>query len=63
MTTTLAYEKLLALPELVQAFVQAFDTLAVLLERDLELQAGNFIGDHHLEDVTAIFLYFAVVDT
>ena len=48
----------MALPELVQAFVQA-----VHLERDLELQVGYFIGDHHLEDATAMFLYYAQVDT
>ena len=53
----------MALPELVQAFVQAVDTLAVHLERDLELQVGYFIGDHQLEDATAMFLYCAQVDT
>jgi hypothetical protein len=53
----------LPLPELVQAFVQAVDTLAVHLERDLELQVGYFIGDHQLEDATAMFLYCAYVDT
>ena len=53
----------MALPELVQAFVQAVDTLAVHLERDLELQVGYFIVDHHLEDETAMFLYCAQVDT
>ena len=46
-----------------QAFVQAVDTLAVHLERDLELQVGYFIGDHQLEDATAMFLYCAQVDT
>ena len=46
-----------------QAFVQAVDTLAVHLERDLELQVGYFIGDHQLEDATAMFLYYAQVDT
>ena len=53
----------MALPELVQAFVQAVDTLAVHLERDLELQVGYFIGDHQLEDATAMLLYCAQVDT
>ena len=53
----------MALPELVQAFVQAVDTLAVHLERHLELQVGYFIGDHQLEDATAMFLYCAQVDT
>ena len=53
----------MTLPELVQAFVQAVDTLAVHLERDLELQVGYFIGDHQLEDATAMFLYCAQVDT
>jgi hypothetical protein len=53
----------LALPELVQAFVQAVDTVAVHLERDLELQVGYFIRDHQLEDATAMFLYCAYVDT
>jgi len=47
----------------VQAFVQAVDTLMVHLERDLKLQVGYFIGDHHLEDATAMFLYCAQVDT
>ena len=51
------------LPELVQAFVQAVDTLAVHLKRDLELQVGYFIGDHQLEDATAMFFYCAQVDT
>ena len=46
-----------------QAFVQAVDTLAVHLERDLELQVGYFIGDHHLEDATTMFLYCSNVDT
>ena len=46
-----------------QAFVQAVDTLAVHLERDLELQVGYFIRDHQLEDATAMFLYCAQVDT
>ena len=46
-----------------QTFVQAVNTLAVYLERDLELQVGYFIRDHHLEDATAIFLYRAQVDT
>ena len=46
-----------------QAFVKAVDTLAVHLQRDLELQVGYFIGDHQLEDVTAMFLYCAQVDT
>ena len=54
---------LLALPELVQAFVQVVDTLAVHLERALELQVGYFIGDHQLEDATAMFLHCAQVDT
>jgi hypothetical protein len=53
----------LPLPELVQAFVQAVDTLAVHLERDLKLQVGYFIGDHQLDDATAMFLYCAYVDT
>ena len=53
----------MALPELVQAFVQAVDTLAVHLERDLELQVGYVIGDHQLEDATTMFLYCAQVDT
>ena len=53
----------MALAELVQAFVQVVDTLAVHLERDLELQVGYFIGDHQLEDATAMFLYCAQVDT
>jgi hypothetical protein len=53
----------LALPELVQAFVQAVDTLAVHLERNLELQVGYFIGDHQLKDATTMFLYCAQVDT
>ena len=39
-----------------QAFVQAVNTLVVHLERDLELQVGYFIRDHHLEDATAIAL-------
>ena len=46
-----------------QAFVQVVDMLAVHLERDLELQVGYFIGDHQLEDVTAMFLYCTQVDT
>ena len=46
-----------------QAFVQAVDTLAIHLERGLELQVGYFIGDHQLEDATAMFLYCAKVDT
>ena len=46
-----------------RAFVQAVDTLVVHLERDLELQVGYFIGDHHLEAATAMFLYCAQVDT
>ena len=37
--------------------------LAVHLERDLELQVGYFIGDHQIEDATAMFLYYAQVDT
>ena len=37
--------------------------LAVNLERDVELQVGYFIGDHHLEDATAMFLYCAQVET
>ena len=53
----------MGLPELVQAFVQAVDTLAVHLERDLELQVGYFIGDHQLEDATTMFLYCAQVNT
>ena len=53
----------MALPELVQAFVQVVDTLAVHLECDLELQVGYFIGDHQLEDATAMFLYCAQVAT
>ena len=53
----------MVLPELVQAFVQAVDTLAVQLERDLALQVGYFMGDHQLEDVTAMFLYCTQVDT
>ena len=53
----------MALPELVQSFVQAIDTLAVHLERDLELQVGYFIGAHQLEDATAMFLSCAQVDT
>ena len=39
-----------------QAFVQGVGTLAVHLERDLELQVAYFIGDHQLEDATAMFL-------
>ena len=35
----------------------------VHMERDLELQVGYFIGDHQLEDATAMFLYYAQVDT
>ena len=54
---------LLALSELMQAFVQAVNTLAIHLERDLELQVSYFIGDHQLEDATAMFLYCAQVDT
>ena len=46
-----------------QVFVQAVDTLAVHLERGLELQVGYFITDHQLEDATAMFLYYAQVDT
>jgi hypothetical protein len=53
----------LSLPEFVQAFVQAVDTLAVHRERDLELQVGYFIRDHQLKDATAMFLYCAYVDT
>ena len=53
----------MALPGLVQAFVQAVDTLVVHLGRDLELQVGYFIEDRQLEDVTAMFLYYAQVDT
>jgi hypothetical protein len=53
----------LPLPELIQAFVQAVDLLAVHLERDLELQVGYFIRDHQLEDATAMFLYCAWVVT
>ena len=53
----------MALPERVQAFVQVVDTLAVHLERDLELQVGYFIGDHQLKDATAMFLYCAQADT
>ena len=53
----------MALLELVQAFVQAVDTLAVHLEHDLELQVGYFIRDLKLKDVTAMFLYCAQVDT
>ena len=53
----------MGLPELVQAFVYAVDTLAVHLERDLELQVGYFIGAHQLEDATAMFLYCTQVDT
>ena len=63
MTSTPFLRQLLALTELVQAFIQAVDTLAVHLERDLELQVGYFIGDHQLEDATAMFLYCAQVDT
>ena len=37
--------------------------LAVHLERDLELQVRYFIGDHQLEDATAMFLYCTQVDT
>ena len=46
-----------------RAFVQVVDTLVVHLERDLELQVGYFIGDHQLEDATAMFLYYAQLDT
>ena len=46
-----------------QALIEAVDTLAVHMERDLELQVGYFIRDHHLEDATAMFLYCAQVDT
>ena len=53
----------MALHELVQAFVQAVDTLAVHLERDLKLQVGYFIRDHQLEDAMAMFIYCAQVDT
>ncbi|KAE8811858.1 Glutamine synthetase [Hordeum vulgare] len=38
------------------------DTLVIHLERDLELQVGYFIGDHQLDDATAMFLYCAQVD-
>ena len=51
------------MPKLVRAFVQSVDMLAVHLERDIELQVGYFIGDHQLEDATAMFLYCAQVDT
>ena len=37
--------------------------LVVHLERDLELEVGYFIRDHHLEDATAMFLYCVQVDT
>ena len=53
----------MALPELVQAFVQAVDTLTVHLERDREPQVGYFIRDPQLKDATAMFLYYAQVDT
>ncbi|KAE8782759.1 Glutamine synthetase [Hordeum vulgare] len=46
-----------------EAFVQAVDTLAVHMVRDPELQDGYFIGYHHLEDATAMFLYCAQEDT
>ena len=46
-----------------RAFVQAVDTLTVHLDRNIELQVGYFIGDHQLEDATAMFLYYAQVDT
>ncbi|KAE8800781.1 Glutamine synthetase [Hordeum vulgare] len=46
-----------------QPFVQAVDMLAVHLEHDIETQVGYFIGDHQLEDATAMFLYCAQVDT
>lgn len=55
--------KLLVVTELVQTFIQAIDTLAVLLERDLELQAIYFIGYHDLQDLTTMLLYFAAGDT
>ena len=45
------------------AFVQVVDTLAVHLEHNLELPFVYFIGDHQLEDATAMFLYCALVDT
>ena len=63
MTSSPCLRQLLALPKLVQAFVQVVDTLAVHPERDLELQVGYFIRDHQLEDATAMFLYCAQVDT
>ena len=53
----------MALPELVQAFVQAVDKFTVHLECELELQVGYFIGDHQLENATAMFLYCTQVDT
>ena len=63
MTSSPCLRYILALPKLVQAFVQAVDTLAIHLERDLEIQVGYFIGDHQLEDAMAMFLYCAQVDT
>ena len=36
---------------------------AIHLERHLELQVVYFIGDHQLEDATAMFLYSAQEDT
>ncbi|KAE8795809.1 hypothetical protein D1007_29248 [Hordeum vulgare] len=36
--------------------------LTVQLERDLELQAGNFVGDYHIEDATAILFLCSPLD-
>ncbi|KAE8820397.1 Glutamine synthetase [Hordeum vulgare] len=37
--------------------------LAVQVERDLELQAGYFVGDYHLEDATNHFLLLLPMHT